>query len=270
MRKILLLLVLNIFINLYANSIPNHSYYTARREPNERGLTAYKNMMAKLKNYKLSIASDTPMDVAKPLNQISYKNVAQLANYDEVIKEFNNIRDTRFINYESSGRLSQRRIPWEYPEDFCYARAGAANIYLRSNSHIRPSLIFVFGDLSAKSVNAMNDNERVNWNYHVAPIVQEHDNIYVLDPAINPNKPLLVHEWYDLMHDQNLKAAICDTYTYYPNDSCLHPKHDAAKDNDLMQDVKFAIFLEQQNFDVIFFGDTPPWKWKNPKTFGNK
>ena len=92
----------------------------------------------------------------------------------------------------------------------------------------------------------------------------------MLDPALDPNEPLLVNEWYNLMNDQNLKVAVCSTYTYYTNDSCLNPTPGAARDKGVMDDVKFAITLEQDNFSSMFLGDKAPWQWKNAKTFGKK
>lgn len=270
MKNLLLILGIIASINSYALTT---SIYSAARAQNETGLQALNNTLKlilklRLKHYIMrSMTQDTPYNLAVPFSQVNYSNVPALASYDELLKVFYAIRDDRFITDSAASSLSVRRIPWQYPNDYCWARAGMADIYSGEQGLTRPVPIFVFGNLSAKSINTQNPDGIVYWFWHVAPMLAVNNIYYVLDPALNPNSPLKVDDWYKLMNDSGLKAVVCNTYTYYLDDSCLDPIPNA-RESEIRTDVTYAMSAEIENFNVLFMGSTPPWQWSSPRTFG--
>ncbi len=86
------------------------------------------------------------------------------------------------------------RIPFEYIQDGCYARAHLMCESLRQQG-INHSKVFVFGSLGAK-----NDVQQARWWYHVAPMVFVQDpdsgavDARVLDPALS-REPMSVADW---------------------------------------------------------------------------
>lgn len=86
------------------------------------------------------------------------------------------------------------RIPFEYINDGCYARAHLMCESLRQKG-INHSKVFVFGSLGAK-----NDVQQAKWWYHVAPLVFVQDpesgavDARVLDPAVS-REPMTVADW---------------------------------------------------------------------------
>ncbi len=86
------------------------------------------------------------------------------------------------------------RIPFEYINDGCYARAHLMCESLRQHG-INHSKVFVFGSLGAK-----NDVQQAKWWYHVAPMVFVQDpesgavDARVIDPAVS-REPMSVADW---------------------------------------------------------------------------
>jgi hypothetical protein len=77
-------------------------------------------------------------------------------------------------------------LPFLYIEDGCYARSLYMSMEL-AVSGIPSSAFYVYGDLRPTS--------KVNWGYHVAPLLQVGNNeAYILDPAFEKN-PLRVSQW---------------------------------------------------------------------------
>ena len=105
----------------------------------------------------------------------------------------------------------------------------------------RPRNHFVFGNLVYISMVLQLHNDKmipsavmVNWNYHVAPIVEiregGRDEQYILDPAVSasPTKKL---DWYALL-TQTTQSRITGSVTCKENalnaffDDCLDPTFD--------------------------------------------
>jgi hypothetical protein len=104
----------------------------------------------------------------------------------------------------------------------------------------------------------------VYWWYHVAVVVNYMGTMYVLDPALKMDGPLLVDDWYNKMGNENsLSGIVCNAYTYDPVDYCYKamPKSDASAKRDQGEFLE----LEWQRMRILNFeptkilGDTPPW-----------
>ncbi len=177
-------------------------------------------------------------------------------------KRFEYIRDTRFMVSTSHGP-DLRRPTWLYPDDGCYARAAVVNRSLFRLFVPVPSKVFAFGNLRVKTTNS--PRGRVGWWYHVAPIVEVDGSNYVLDPAIEPMRPLPLTEWLERMGTPaEMKVSICSSGTIFPGSSCQ-------KETDGIE--AGAIRLERRFFDLEVkrlhalgrvvdneLGDLPPWR----------
>jgi hypothetical protein len=115
--------------------------------------------------------------------------------------------------------LSPHSVPFKYIPDGCYARAHMMIDRMQQDG-FASSKIFAIGNLSAK-----NDvfPQGVSWWYHVAPLVEVNDNgtkrLVVVDPAVNPNNPIMSpEEWVAAIDPSKaqVKVEITDPTQYFP------------------------------------------------------
>jgi hypothetical protein len=114
-----------------------------------------------------------------------------------------------------------RRIPWLYPDDGCYARSALSQIRLSARGQKTFKQIFVFGNLSLKTPN--HPRGLVTWWYHVAPLIKTRQGVFVLDPAVEPRKPLVLEEWLNrfLPNTFDVKVSVCAPSSYSPDSACF-------------------------------------------------
>lgn len=177
-------------------------------------------------------------------------------------ERFESIRDERFL-ITSDDPDFPRRISWLYPKDGCFARAALFNRNAFRMFIPVPNKVFAFGNLRVETNNS--PQGVVGWWYHVAPIVQVGNEKFVLDPAIDHEKPLSLKEWLSRMGDPaKIKVAICGSGTYSPGDSCQ-------KETDGMElraEITQKHYLELEERELrrmgrdpeVELGDTPPWE----------
>ena len=98
-----------------------------------------------------------------------------------------------------SGVQRQPHIPFQYPANYCMARAHEMcrliEGYFDSNPQDVVVKIWNFGDLVVKTDN--NPGCMVKWRYHVAPAIkvdEEQEEFLVIDPALFP-QPVQVDQW---------------------------------------------------------------------------
>jgi hypothetical protein len=176
-------------------------------------------------------------------------------------QRFEQIRDERLIKVSQDGPL--RRISWLYPRDGSFARASMFNRFAFGLYIPVPQKVFAFGNLLVRTKNA--PRGVVGWWYHVAPIVEVNKVKYVLDPAIEPQRPLTLDEWLGRMgKPEKIKVAICHSGSYSPRDNC-------EKDTDGLElragkTQKHYLILEEKELKRLGrntkseLGDFPPWK----------
>lgn len=179
---------------------------------------------------------------------------------EELLQErFEYMRDVRFLE-DSDGDL--RRSSWMYPDDGCYARAALAMRNLFKLYAPLPSKVFAFGNLKVLTKNS--PRGAVHWWYHVAPIVQVSGQKYVLDPALEPSRPLKLEEWVGMMgNPERIKVSICGSGTYSPGDSCnkesdgLELRAERAQLSYLREEERRLLRLGRETTTEL--GDAPPW-----------
>lgn len=195
---------------------------------------------------------------AKKLN---WEDVPELQSVEELNSYFYYIRDNRYI--ETWEPNFPRRPTWLYPDDGCYARAEVAKIELQEKFFTKPKKIFVFGDLIALSNNS--PSGKVTWWYHVAPTFRVGKNVYVLDPALESSRPLLLGEWNSRVGGDKTKTyfSICSPEAFDPDSDC-DTRHGVDKETALSEQRGFLQsewdrLIELGRNPDLELGDSPPW-----------
>lgn len=204
----------------------------------------------------------TAQDLARPYNQIRLPNVTEWANEAELVQRFKDVRDRRWLTTDDHPGFL-RRSSWLYPDDGCFARAGLMIFNLVRNQVTAPHKIFVFGNLQVATANSL-DGE-VTWWYHVAPIVQVGVQKYVLDPAIEPRRPLAIDDWLSRMSQVpgELEVAICNSGAYGPMDPCSQHTDGVERaahiDQPLYLRMEWGRLNSLNRKPELELGDNPPW-----------
>lgn len=183
-------------------------------------------------------------------------------NMSTLQRRFEDIRDTRSLDWNDKPNFP-RRIPWLYPDDGCYARAGYAVRHANRENYPAPNKVFAFGSLSVKSPNA--PRGRVGWWYHVAPVVSVDGTNYVMDPSIEASRPLTVKEWIGRMGNTNkIRVSICKSGTYTPGDDCARTvgrngPSIASSTREWFLDKEYSRLKALGRNPDAELGNNPPW-----------
>ncbi|MFN8847979.1 MAG: protein-glutamine glutaminase family protein [Bdellovibrionales bacterium] len=194
----------------------------------------------------------TPWDRAQDLTKINFKTVSNLGNTEDLQTIFSYVRDTRFIeNFQSPKQ--RRKISWNYPDDGCFVRAEMMARKTLERRMPPVMKLFVFGNLAVRSQN--HPDQIVRWWYHVAPVYRVGSTVYVLDPAIEPRRPLTVLEWRQRVSEESdiRQFALCSTHSFDPDDGCDQPRQ---LDDDYLEDYQ----RQYQNFEwdrILYLGRDP-------------
>jgi len=256
MKKLLALLVFLPGL-VFANS--EHLSISQQRNLNETMDQAvkctYKNLPSQL------LTKESPFNKKVPITKMDFSLAPKINTYAELLAMFYFVRDTRFL-YEENQPGFGRRISWLYPDDGCFARAAMTGITLEAVHFIRPAKIFAFGDLTLQT--PYSARGEVYWWYHVAAVVNYMDSIYVLDPALKSDGPMLVGDWYNKMGIENdLSGVVCNPYTYDPFDYCY--KMSTKSDAYARQDQSKYLEKEWSRMQILGYdpiqilGNNPPW-----------
>lgn len=253
-------LILHVFISILSLSAQGQTY-SAARPLGERSSSKIDTLKNKLRETQGFASQDTVVNVAKNLDKTSFVKVTQWTSYEELESRFKKLRDERFIHDPEKEDLL-RRESWMFPDDGCYARASLMNDNLIKWTSEPVSKIFVFGDLMVKTDNS--EYGYVGWWFHVAPIVRVDDEKYIIDPAVEPERPLKLVEWLERMGDKSeMKIAICNPFAYTPESLCVSaPESD---DDIAMADQLMFLPLERERLislgrnPDLELGERPPW-----------
>ncbi len=182
---------------------------------------------------------------------------------EELKEYFVSFRDTKFFKLNEEAPILERRASWLYPDDGCWIRAQAVNVYALESEFIVPKKIFIFGNLNVKT--DFSPNQSVSWWYHVVPILRVGEQAYVIDPAIDFRAPMKLEDWIlSMVEDVNEpKLSICNSFSYGPNDSCERTR--VAKMENVQKDMILYLNFEfdrvsELGFDPLkVLGDSPIW-----------
>lgn len=234
---------------------------SAARLPNETFEQAYERHSPLIQVENSLSNKKTPVDLKKHLAQLDTSSIPDVGNYDEMLAEFKYIRDTRFM--PSQMQNFPRRMTWLYPDDGCFARAELAADFLQLHKYMPPMKMFAFGNLEAKSDNS--PYGRVNWWYHVAVTYKVGNEVYILDPALMPARPMTLKEWHAAIGGAraNVQYTVCDTGTFDPDFACHDPdvlKMDEAQSvQSEYFDLEWERLLQLNRKPEQELGENPPW-----------
>ncbi|UOF00466.1 protein-glutamine glutaminase family protein [Bdellovibrio reynosensis] len=205
-------------------------------------------------------SSNNVWDVKVPLKKLKIKEIPDLGSYADLENQFKILRDERFINKNSD---FPRRSTWLYPDDGCFARAELMKTRLVDAHLPAPKKIFIFGDLWVSSKNARYGD--ISWWYHVAVTYRVGDEAYVLDPAIEPARPLKLAEWNHLMggDKKRFDFSLCHPDTVDPRDDCKDIQAISLEKALEMQepylDYEWERLIELKRDPQAELGAFPPW-----------
>ncbi len=210
----------------------------------------------------------TAFDSRVPGAQLIVPAVPAVKTFEELLKFFNYVRDTRYLQdpqptYESF----LRRIPWLFPDDGCFMRAFLVNELLKKNFQQETGRAFVFGDLWVDSPQSA---KRIHWWYHTAATIKLNEVVYVIDIAIDATKALPLKEWVAKQNVifESAEVSLCEANTYFPNQECQRSGSD-----ELMASEHSVTYLNAERsrqvelhrdeapsvIDAIL-GEKPPWQ----------
>lgn len=202
------------------------------------------------------------IDVAVKYRGASLRKVTEWESVEVMNERFKRIRDLRFLR-ERDRPDFLRRISWLYPDDGCYARSQLSNLNFADWEIPVPDKVFAFGDLAVDTPNSPHGS--VSWWYHVAPIVQVQGVKYVLDPAIEPTRPLTLDEWLERQNSEpgEVKVSICRSGTYSPYSVCsrriMETQTSALRDQIRLLGYEWERLEELGRDPERELGHEPPW-----------
>jgi hypothetical protein len=217
---------------------------------------------ARLTSRPLSDTWKTPVDEARKYGSAKLPKAQVWESTAFMHTKFEYARDLRWLTTNDKPDF-QRRSSWLYPDDGCFARASLAVMNIMSLGASAPNKIFAFGDLRVDTANA--PGGEVTWWYHVAPVVEVEGVKYVIDPSIEPRRPLTIDEWLGAMEEDpaNIEVAICASGTYEPYDNCA--RRSTGKEPQATQDQSFYLWYEWNRLLALQrnpeeeLGEKPPW-----------
>lgn len=242
----------------------NRQTISSYRQPGEDWREIKRRVLERLQAFQpLAQLDSTVFQMAGPIDQVNVGRVQEWKDHSLVEEAFYLLRDIRFLSDPFQEPHFSRRLTWLYPDDGCYARAAVMKNLSRENGYPGTNRVFIFGDLSIKSLNSLSGE--VTWWYHTAPIVRVGERLFVFDPSIEPSHPMSLMDWAQSQTRQlsSVKIAICSPETYVPSSQCGSPT--PGEDKGAVEDLRSFLSSEwQRQLDlgrnpVATLGDHPPW-----------
>lgn len=261
------------FVTLIGFSLSAHcrERFSAIRLPNQDWKQAAKEgLEASGLPHTLGFYGRTALDAAQAADTVDYKARYQdlglgAFTADQVSSLFARGRDERFL-FWSTDPSFLRRSTWLYPDDGCFARAALFVQNALSWAYPSAGKIFVFGNLRVQS--EYSPSGSVTWWYHVAPLVYDGQEMFVMDPALDSSGPLPVRDWLGKMTQDisTIQTSVCNTHSYGPYSSCNssleETDRDAERDQKQYLDAEWSRLIDVSKDPNQELGDFPPWRKK--------
>jgi hypothetical protein len=212
-----------------------------------------------LDDYSSSLSVKSGAAATDSLNSL---DLGEFGNLELLQTAFAKLRDYQFMDSSSHPEI-RRRSTWLYPDDGCFARADLAVQNLSGWKYTPVKKIFVFGELTVATANAVGGE--VSWWFHVAPITKVNGQLYVMDPAVNPAGPLALSEWLGFLSSDpdKLLVNLCNSTAYVPHSRCASADvADLSRslvDQQEFLDPEWDRLLELNRKPAEELGDHPPW-----------
>lgn len=260
MRRLVLFVLLSGASTAFAQALP----FSHNRYPGEDWQDAFKRYEAEGRHSfgRRVKPKDSPNGQREPFEELDISQVPEWDSLEQLTDAFERVRDLRFLETERDPSFS-RRISWLFPDDGCFARAAMARQQLEDQWGHRIAKLFSFGNLRVTTPN--HPSGKVQWAWHVVAAARVAETLYVMDPAIEPHRPLTAEEWA-LKQVKQLKDArfsLCNSYAYTPYGACLDA---TIKDEDqALEDQTHYLEYEWKRIEKLDrdpereLGDFPPW-----------
>ena len=162
----------------------------------------------------------TPRESKTALMKVDFSSIPSWSQ-EEVTEGFHLVRDHKFLPC-SNVVGNKRAIPWLYPENGCFLRAALSRRLLSLKGYAGIKKLFVFGDFKYKSKWA--ETGYVAFKFHVAVATRVEREIYILDPSVDYEKPLLLLHWSQRLtsesQNKTIEYSLCSDLTVSHNSEC--------------------------------------------------
>lgn len=162
----------------------------------------------------------TPRENKTELINIDFDSIPSWSK-KEITEGFHLVRDHKYLPC-SNVVNNKRAIPWLYPENGCFLRAALAKRLLSLNRYPKTKKLFVFGDFKYKS--KWTKSGYVSFKFHVAVAARVESEIYILDPSVKYERPLLLLHWCEMLtsesQNKNIEYSLCNELTVSHNSKC--------------------------------------------------
>jgi hypothetical protein len=207
--------------------------------------------------YDLRVQSFDDIDLTK---------VNDIQSAEKLQSIFESYRDLRYLPDPQDGAF-MRRISWMYPDDGCFVRAELLGRLAENDFNPKAAKLFVFGNLRAKTEN--HPRGEIQWWYHVAAAYRLDDVLYVLDPSVEPLRPLTEKEWGARVGDlgvngqTTLEWSLCASRAIDPGADCNNPSEET--EGDMKSWIEPYLYAERARAVELgrdanlVLGDLPPW-----------
>lgn len=203
----------------------------------------------------------TPWTSRAPISQLD-PALAPAADVAAVQSLFFAIRDSRDWRWGSMPDFP-RRIPWLYNADGCYLRAQKVARKVRQIPAAPvPGQVFAFGDLEVSAPQG-----DAYWWFHVAPVLRVGNQVYVLDPAVDPKAPLALSDWVSRItkNPGQVTLSLCVADSTDPQSNCRGATEDSWYGPDEESTLQRFLSLEWTAVSNVWdakeaLGDRPPWQ----------
>lgn len=238
---------------------------SARRLPNESAEVAARRAYTVALKTGAFMALKTGLsaqDAMRPFKEIDLNSITTWPSKTLVSKSFEAVRDARMVEIPHKPEFP-RRLSWLYPDDGCFARADLERKNFVERGLPAPQKILITGDLTVKTANAPGGS--VAWWWHISQVVRVGNEVFVLDPAIEPSRPLPVREWLATMvaNPDEAQVAICSPYTYSIGNDCnelADQSASALSDQFHYLEYEWNRQIELGRDPNVVLGNSPPWK----------
>lgn len=101
--------------------------------------------------------------------------------------------------------VANSEIEFNYPQAACQQRTQYLSMLLTKKYKVEHFRVWLFSPSNLyqnrKELLEIDDpngllNEKITWAYHVAPAVKSNGKIYVIDPSLDMQKPMLLEDWF--------------------------------------------------------------------------
>lgn len=228
-RVILSLLTVSFFQPANSQELP----VSALRAPNQNWTQALEKLNPHLPILKSDIEKTNTVFLSLETNtQVSNRSISALPTWSGALEDLQIFHQqtwaVRPYNNPNPGNFN-RRAPWLFPADGCYAKAAHISSEAAKRGFRKPGKVYAFGNLSFRTPYAINGRVAY-WSYHVAAAYQIQGQVFVLDPTIHSQMVLTLDEWVRQIarKPESIRLRFCDANSYSPSSPCRGGKGNGA------------------------------------------